>query len=172
MVVYAVGATSELIRNSGFIWQVGCCMNDMNMRANPSRWYPRRTHRFYAEEPVYHFGHGLSYTGCLQLDLPRPRESGPHTGCCCCLSYTGYTYKLLSAQNRLSLLRFMKSGAGKRELYQTDARVEYIIHPYQWAIVLYLKLAGWIQNNARIFCFDYLSLCCYVYNYFFWGTNV
>ncbi|KAJ8433850.1 hypothetical protein Cgig2_032061 [Carnegiea gigantea] len=49
---------------------------------------------------IYHFGHGLSYTY--------------------------YTYKLLSALNRLSLLRFMKSGAGKRELYQTEAGVEYI----------------------------------------------
>lgn len=75
-------------------------MNDMNMRANPSRGYPGRTYRFYTEEPVYHFGHGLSYTD--------------------------YTYRLLSAPNRLSLLRFTKSGAGKRELYQTEGGVEYI----------------------------------------------
>jgi len=26
------------------------------------------------------------------------------------------------------------------------------------------KLAGCIPNNARIFSFDYLSLCCCVYN--------
>ncbi|KAJ8426968.1 hypothetical protein Cgig2_015221 [Carnegiea gigantea] len=58
--------------------------------------YLGRTHwfdnyYFYTEKPIYHFGHGLSYTY--------------------------YTYKLFSAPSRLSLLRFIKSGAGKRELY-------------------------------------------------------
>ncbi|KAJ8434078.1 hypothetical protein Cgig2_007593 [Carnegiea gigantea] len=51
-------------------------MHDMNMRVNPSRRYPGRTYRFYTEEPIHHFGHGLSYTD--------------------------YTNKLLSTPNRLS----------------------------------------------------------------------
>ncbi|KAJ9562475.1 hypothetical protein OSB04_007635 [Centaurea solstitialis] len=50
-------------------------MNDMNMRPNPSRGYPGRTYRFYTGDVVYGFGHGLSYTN--------------------------YTYDLLSAPNKL-----------------------------------------------------------------------
>ncbi|KAE8810686.1 putative beta-D-xylosidase 6 [Hordeum vulgare] len=37
-------------------------MNDMNMRADPSRGYPGRTYRFYTGEVVYGFGYGLSYS--------------------------------------------------------------------------------------------------------------
>jgi len=37
-------------------------MNDMNMRADPSRGYPGRTYRFYTGDVVYGFGHGLSYS--------------------------------------------------------------------------------------------------------------
>ncbi|CAL1371927.1 unnamed protein product [Linum trigynum] len=55
-------------------------MNDMNMRADPSRGYPGRTYRFYNGDQVYGFGHGLSYTN--------------------------YTYSLLSAPSRLNLLGF------------------------------------------------------------------
>ncbi|XP_008796726.2 probable beta-D-xylosidase 6 [Phoenix dactylifera] len=37
-------------------------MNDMHMRADPSRRYPGRTYRFYTGEVVYRFGYGLSYS--------------------------------------------------------------------------------------------------------------
>ncbi|KAJ8437750.1 hypothetical protein Cgig2_009465 [Carnegiea gigantea] len=73
-------------------------MNDMNMRVNPSQRYPGRTYCFYTEEPVYHFGHGLSYTD--------------------------YTYKLLSAPNRLRLLRFMKLGSTIADEKDNEARKE------------------------------------------------
>lgn len=52
-------------------------MTDMNMRADPSRAYPGRTYRFYTGDRIYGFGHGLSYTD--------------------------FTYKLLSAPNKLNL---------------------------------------------------------------------
>lgn len=75
-------------------------MNDMNMRADPSRLYPGRTYRFYTGVPVYEFGHGLSYTD--------------------------YTYKLLSAPSRLNLVHLMKPGSLKRELYEKEDGVVYI----------------------------------------------
>lgn len=53
-------------------------MNDMHMRANPSRGYPGRTYRFYTGDRVYGFGEGLSYTS--------------------------FKYRLLSAPKKLSLL--------------------------------------------------------------------
>ncbi|XP_020221972.1 probable beta-D-xylosidase 5 [Cajanus cajan] len=37
-------------------------MTDMNMRANSSRNFPGRTYRFYKGDPLYEFGHGLSYS--------------------------------------------------------------------------------------------------------------
>ncbi|XP_020584048.1 probable beta-D-xylosidase 6 [Phalaenopsis equestris] len=52
-------------------------MNDMNMRADPSRDYPGRTYRFYTGTAVYEFGYGLSYSN--------------------------YTYKFLSAPTRIRL---------------------------------------------------------------------
>ncbi|GAB2283015.1 Probable beta-D-xylosidase 6 [Dionaea muscipula] len=60
-------------------------MNDMNMRADPSRGYPGRTYRFYTGESVYEFGHGLSYSSYrykflsapTELDLSRLNHSGP-----------------------------------------------------------------------------------------------
>ncbi|XP_017215791.1 probable beta-D-xylosidase 6 [Daucus carota subsp. sativus] len=52
-------------------------MNDMNMRADPSRDYPGRTYRFYTGKVVYGFGYGLSFTN--------------------------YTYKLLNAPKQLTL---------------------------------------------------------------------
>lgn len=57
-------------------------MNDMHMRADPSRGYPGRTYRFYNGDRIYGFGHGLSYTS--------------------------FTYKFLSAPRKLSLLRPFK----------------------------------------------------------------
>lgn len=53
-------------------------MNDMNMRADPSRGYPGRTYRFYTGKVVYPFGYGLSYSK--------------------------YSYKIKSAPRRISLL--------------------------------------------------------------------
>lgn len=58
-------------------------MTDMNMRANPSRGYPGRTYRFYTGPTIYGFGQGLSYTN--------------------------YTYNLLSAPSKLSLLGTIKA---------------------------------------------------------------
>ena len=52
-------------------------MNDMNMRADPSRGYPGRTYRFYTGEVVYGFGYGLSYSN--------------------------YAYKFVSAPDKISL---------------------------------------------------------------------
>ncbi|KAG9130897.1 hypothetical protein Leryth_006676 [Lithospermum erythrorhizon] len=53
-------------------------MTDMNMRADPSHGYPGRTYRFYTGHRVYGFGHGLSYTT--------------------------FTYSIVSAPDKLSLL--------------------------------------------------------------------
>ncbi|CAK9155654.1 unnamed protein product [Ilex paraguariensis] len=75
-------------------------MTDMNMRADPSRGYPGRTYRFYAGKRVYGFGHGLSYTN--------------------------YTYKLLQAPNKLSLLGSIKPKSKKNILHQKADGVDYI----------------------------------------------
>ncbi|KAB2004839.1 hypothetical protein ES319_D11G227800v1 [Gossypium barbadense] len=58
-------------------------MNDMNMRANPFRGYPGRTYRFYTGNRVYGFGQGLSYTKFTYKLLSAPRTlslSGSFTG--------------------------------------------------------------------------------------------
>lgn len=67
-------------------------MNNMNMRADSSQLYPGRTHRFYTGKAVYGFGHGLSYTN--------------------------YTYKLLSVPTKLNLLSLKP--------YSTDVGIGYI----------------------------------------------
>ncbi|KAL8472757.1 hypothetical protein ACS0TY_029833 [Phlomoides rotata] len=58
-------------------------MNDMNMRADPSRNYPGRTYRFYTGDRIYGFGYGLSFTK--------------------------FTYKLLSAPQTLNLKESMRN---------------------------------------------------------------
>lgn len=58
-------------------------MNDMNMRADPSRNYPGRTYRFYTGDRLYGFGYGLSYTK--------------------------FTYKLVSAPQNLNLKESMRN---------------------------------------------------------------
>ncbi|KAL7141591.1 hypothetical protein ABFS83_08G063600 [Erythranthe nasuta] len=70
-------------------------MTDMNMRADPSRNYPGRTYRFYTGDQIYGFGYGLSYTS--------------------------FTYKLLSAPRRLNLRGPTSKAARQRKhvLYQT-----------------------------------------------------
>ncbi|KAL2348970.1 hypothetical protein Fmac_002970 [Flemingia macrophylla] len=69
-------------------------MNDMSMRADPSRGYPGRTYRFYTGSRVYGFGHGLSYSD--------------------------FSYNFLSAPSKISLSRIVKDGSRKRLLHQAD----------------------------------------------------
>ncbi|CAN1184383.1 Probable beta-D-xylosidase 6 [Linum perenne] len=75
-------------------------MNDMNMRADPSRGYPGRTYRFYNGDQVYSFGHGLSYTN--------------------------YSYSLLSAPNKLTVLRSSLAIPRKRIL-SSSSRQGYVL---------------------------------------------
>lgn len=75
-------------------------MNDMSMRADPSRGYPGRTYRFYTGDRVYRFGHGLSYTN--------------------------FTYKLLSAPNKLILLASTKAESRKNMTQQRGYKLDYI----------------------------------------------
>eukprot|EP00250_Pteridium_aquilinum_P015742 c22737_g1_i1 orf=367-2805(-) len=49
-------------------------MTDMNMRPNPSRGYPGRTHRFYSGDAVFKFGHGLSYMDVSEVFASAPSE--------------------------------------------------------------------------------------------------
>ncbi|KAK8472206.1 hypothetical protein PHAVU_002G142900 [Phaseolus vulgaris] len=72
-------------------------MNDMNMRADPSRGYPGRTYRFYTGSRVYGFGHGLSYSH--------------------------FSYNFLSAPSEISLSRITKDGFRKRLLHQAGKEV-------------------------------------------------
>lgn len=75
-------------------------MNDMNMRADPSRGYPGRTYRFYTGDRVYGFGEGLSYTN--------------------------YSYKLISAPSKLSVMRSFKASSSKNILQQGGAGLDHI----------------------------------------------
>uniref|UniRef100_A0A5B6ZJK6 Putative beta-D-xylosidase 6 n=1 Tax=Davidia involucrata TaxID=16924 RepID=A0A5B6ZJK6_DAVIN len=75
-------------------------MNDMNMRADPSRGYPGRTYRFYTGDRVYGFGQGLSYTN--------------------------FTYKLLSAPNNLRLLGYIRAETSKDILHWREDGLNYI----------------------------------------------
>lgn len=75
-------------------------MNDMRMRANHSTGYPGRTYRFYTGPRVYGFGQGLSYTN--------------------------YTYKLLSAPNKLNLLRFITGTSTRNMLQQGGEQLNYL----------------------------------------------
>ncbi|CAM8946891.1 unnamed protein product [Rhodiola kirilowii] len=63
-------------------------MNDMSMRADPSRGFPGRTYRFYTGDRVYGFGGGLSYTT--------------------------YHYHLMSAPDKISLSKFIKSSPNEK----------------------------------------------------------
>ncbi|KAL5100007.1 hypothetical protein RYX36_004334 [Vicia faba] len=69
-------------------------MNDMRMRADPSRGYPGRTYRFYTGSRIYGFGHGLSYSD--------------------------FSYRFLSAPSKLSLSRITKGGPRKSLLSKAD----------------------------------------------------
>ncbi|KAK9054179.1 hypothetical protein SSX86_025257 [Deinandra increscens subsp. villosa] len=58
-------------------------MNNMNMRPDRSHHYPGRTYRFYTGDVVYRFGYGLSYSN--------------------------YTYHILSAPNNLTVFELPKT---------------------------------------------------------------
>ncbi|PWA37659.1 glycosyl hydrolase family protein [Artemisia annua] len=60
-------------------------MNNMNMRSDISKGYPGRTYRFYTGDIVYGFGHGLSYSS--------------------------YTYSILSAPNNLYVFGSLRTKA-------------------------------------------------------------
>lgn len=76
-------------------------MNDMRMRADPSRGYPGRTYRFYTGSSVYSFGHGLSYVN--------------------------YTYTSVSLPKKLSLLGSFDHGPGRRVLHHVaEDRRDYV----------------------------------------------
>ncbi|KAI3760999.1 hypothetical protein L1987_51404 [Smallanthus sonchifolius] len=47
-------------------------MNNMNMRPDPSHHYPGRTYRFYTGDTVYRFGYGLSYSNYTYNILSAP----------------------------------------------------------------------------------------------------
>lgn len=74
-------------------------MNDMNMRPDPSCGYPGRTYRFYIGDRVYRFGEGLSYTN--------------------------YSYKLLSAPSILRITGSFKARYGLNIL-QERSRLDYV----------------------------------------------
>lgn len=75
-------------------------MNDMNMRADPSRNYPGRTYRFYTGVKVFGFGYGLSYTS--------------------------FTYKLSSAPLKLSLPESIKPSPERKLLSKGGNEFGYI----------------------------------------------
>lgn len=77
-------------------------MNDMRMRADPSRGYPGRTYRFYTGSRVYGFGHGLSYSD--------------------------FSYKFLSAPSKLSLSRITKGGYRKSLLNKVEKDMSEVDH--------------------------------------------
>ncbi|KVH92394.1 Glycoside hydrolase family 3 [Cynara cardunculus var. scolymus] len=74
-------------------------MNNMNMRSDLSRGYPGRTYRFYISDIVYGFGHGLSYTN--------------------------YTYNILSAPNKLHVFESMKTKS-RNILQQKEGSSNYL----------------------------------------------
>ncbi|KAK6923224.1 Glycoside hydrolase family 3 C-terminal domain, partial [Dillenia turbinata] len=75
-------------------------MNDMNMRADPSRGYPGRTYRFYTGDRVYGFGQGLSYSK--------------------------FAYKIVSAPDRLSLPGPMKADSLDNVLQRREDGLDYV----------------------------------------------
>lgn len=74
-------------------------MNNMNMRPNHSHNYPGRTYRFYTGPTIYNFGHGLSYTN--------------------------YTYNILSAPNTLHVFGSQKT-ISNNILQQTTGTSNYL----------------------------------------------
>lgn len=77
-------------------------MNDMGMRADPSRGYPGRTYRFYTGSRVYGFGHGLSYSD--------------------------FSYRVLSAPSKLSLSTTTNGGLRRSLLNKVEKEVFEVDH--------------------------------------------
>lgn len=75
-------------------------MNDMNMRANPSQGYPGRTYRFYTGSRLYGFGDGLSYSK--------------------------FTYNIVSAPKKLRLSRPLKVDSSRNILHQAGDTLDYL----------------------------------------------
>lgn len=100
-------------------------MSDMNMRADPSRNYPGRTYRFYTGDRIYGFGYGLSYTS--------------------------FTYKLLSAPRKLSLQESTKPRRQRNMLYQRGNDLNYIYVdevPYCSSLRFQVQIS--VTNNGDI----------------------
>ncbi|XP_051141419.1 probable beta-D-xylosidase 6 isoform X1 [Andrographis paniculata] len=116
-------------------------MNDMNMRPDPSRNYPGRTHRFYTGDTVYGFGHGLSYTsfsyklassvpGKLQIkELSRRRST----------LYDDLDYILIDEIRDCSLLKFEV-----QILVSNDGDVE-----GSEVVLLYTKMSKILRGSPR-----------------------
>ncbi|RHN54870.1 putative glycosidase [Medicago truncatula] len=77
-------------------------MNDMGMRADPSRGYPGRTYRFYTGSRIYGFGHGLSYSD--------------------------FSYRVLSAPSKLSLSKTTNGGLRRSLLNKVEKDVFEVDH--------------------------------------------
>ncbi|EXC03904.1 putative beta-D-xylosidase 6 [Morus notabilis] len=75
-------------------------MNDMRMRADPSRGYPGRTYRFYTGSRVYAFGQGLSYSN--------------------------YTYRFLSVPSKLSVSGSFEDAFRENAIHQVGDQLDYI----------------------------------------------
>ncbi|KAI5325062.1 PREDICTED: probable beta-D-xylosidase [Prunus dulcis] len=75
-------------------------MNDMNMRADPSQGYPGRTYRFYTGSRLYGFGDGLSYSK--------------------------FTYNIVSAPKKLRLSRPLKVDSSRNILHQAGDTLDYL----------------------------------------------
>ncbi|PQQ01248.1 hypothetical protein Pyn_09820 [Prunus yedoensis var. nudiflora] len=75
-------------------------MNDMKMRADPSQGYPGRTYRFYTGSRLYGFGDGLSYSK--------------------------FTYNIISAPKKLSLSRPLKVDSSGNILQQAGDTLDYL----------------------------------------------
>eukprot|EP01088_Endostelium_zonatum_P017320 TRINITY_DN5050_c0_g1_i2.p1 TRINITY_DN5050_c0_g1~~TRINITY_DN5050_c0_g1_i2.p1 ORF type:complete len:434 (-),score=89.62 TRINITY_DN5050_c0_g1_i2:47-1348(-) len=67
------GRLSSTVYQADYINEIS--MFDMNMRPNTTTHSPGRTYRFFTGQPVYEFGHGLSYTTFLyRFSLEEAKE--------------------------------------------------------------------------------------------------
>ncbi|CAN1183457.1 Probable beta-D-xylosidase 6 [Linum perenne] len=99
-------------------------MNDMNMRADPSRGYPGRTYRFYNGDQVYNFGHGLSYTN--------------------------YSYSLLSAPNKLTVLRSSLTIPRKRILSSSSRQGYVLVQDIASCDSLKFSVVASVTNSGEV----------------------
>ncbi|CAI9110551.1 OLC1v1010600C1 [Oldenlandia corymbosa var. corymbosa] len=100
-------------------------MSDMNMRADPSRGYPGRTYKFYTGESVYKFGHGLSYSN--------------------------FSYKIISAPTNLSLSGNVKAESQRHMLLQRGSAISYVyIEDVASCDSLRFNVEIWVTNNGEL----------------------